>query len=63
MQRIGKAGKIDTLLVSLDIIGFFLLVVGAAMIRYARDEIISILGGFVMAGGVTLLSLTRLLGR
>ena len=61
MQPLWKKGKVKTLIVSLDVIGFFLLLVGAAMIRYAKDEIVSILGGFVMAGGVTLLSLTRLI--
>lgn len=63
MQQLCKKGKINTLILSLDIIGFFLLLVGVALIRYARDEIVSILGGFVMAGGITLLSLTRLIAK
>ena len=63
MESIGKKGKINILILSLDIIGFFLLLVGAGMIRYAKDELISILGGFVMAGGVTLLSITRLIAK
>ena len=34
-----------------------LLLVGAGLVRYANSEIISLLGGFVMAGAVTILSL------
>lgn len=59
----GKQGKINTLIVCLDIIGFALLFLGAGLIRYTKDEVTSILGGFVLAGGVTLLSLTRLIGK
>ncbi|HLC71011.1 MAG TPA: hypothetical protein VJI32_03335 [Candidatus Nanoarchaeia archaeon] len=43
----------------LDLLGFVLLLVGGGMIRYAKDEIISIFGGMVMAVGVGLLSLSR----
>ncbi|MBI2146168.1 hypothetical protein HYU22_02415 [Candidatus Woesearchaeota archaeon] len=56
-----KTGKIPPLALSLDIIGFALVFLGAALIRFARDEIFSILGGFVMAGGVAVLSITRLI--
>lgn len=63
MVSIGKKGKLNVLLLSLDIIGFCLLAVGAGLIRFAKDEVITILGGFVLAGGVTILSLTRLLNR
>ena len=59
----GKQGKINTLILSLDVIGFALLLLGAGLIRYTKDEVTSILGGFVLAGGVTLLSLTRLIGK
>ncbi len=61
MVEIGK--KANILIVSLDVIGFALLLLGAVLIRYAKDEITSILGGFVLAGGVTLLSLTRLISK
>ena len=35
----------------------------ANLLVIRRDEITSILGGFVLAGGVTLLSLTRLIAK
>ncbi|MBS3124501.1 hypothetical protein J4437_07795 [Candidatus Woesearchaeota archaeon] len=60
-SSINKRGKILPLVLSMDIIGFALVILGAAMIRLAKDEIFSILGGFVMAGGVALLSITRLI--
>ena len=50
----------NTLLIALDIIGFALIFVGAWLIRYSND-INSIIGGFVMAGGVAILSITRLI--
>ena len=56
-------GKIDPLLIGLDILGFSLIFVGAALIRYSKDEVLSIIGGFVLAGGVTALTLTRFLGK
>lgn len=58
-----RQGRINTLILSLDVIGFALLLLGAGLIRYTKDEVTSILGGFVLAGGVTLLSLTRLIGK
>lgn len=45
--------------VILDLLGFALLVVGGGMIRYAKDEFISIFGGIVIAIGVGLLSFSR----
>ena len=56
-----KQARVHNLVILLDVIGFSLLIVGAAMIRFARDEIFSILGGFVLAGGVAVLSATRLI--
>lgn len=56
-----KKGKINVLVLSLDVIGFAILFVGAGLVRYSTSEIISILGGFVLAGGVTLLTLARLI--
>ena len=55
-----KKGK-SNLIIGLDIIGFALLFIGGALIRYSKDEIFSIIGGFVLAGGVAVLSLTRLI--
>ncbi len=54
-------GKFNSLLIALDIVGFVLIFVGAGLIRYSVNDINSILGGFVIAAGVTLLSLTRLI--
>lgn len=57
-----KEGKFNAV-VLLDVVGFALLFVGAALIRFSKDEIVSILGGFVLAGAVTVLTLTRLIVR
>ncbi|MBI4448958.1 hypothetical protein HY641_02950 [Candidatus Woesearchaeota archaeon] len=50
-------------IIAMDIIGFALLFVGAGLIRYSKDEVISIIGGFVLAGAVTVLTLTRWLSQ
>ncbi len=57
----GKQGKTSVLLLTLDVIGFALVFVGVGLIRFVKDEIAAILGGFVLAGGVALLSVTRLI--
>ena len=56
-----KQAASRNLIVALDIIGFALILVGAGLVRYAKEEVTSILGGFVLAGGVTVLSITRLI--
>lgn len=43
----------------LDLLGFALLIVGGGLIRYAKDELISVFGGVVIAIGVGLLSFSR----
>ncbi|MEK6848566.1 MAG: hypothetical protein AABX65_02955 [Nanoarchaeota archaeon] len=53
----------SSIVMALDVIGFVLLVIGGALIRFSKDEVISILGGFVLAGGVTIISITRIIGR
>ena len=53
-----KLGKFD-IIRALDLIAFVLLFVGAGLVRYGNDEIVAILGGFVMAGAATILSLAR----
>ncbi len=53
----------SSIVMALDVIGFVLLVIGGALIRLSKDEVISILGGFVLAGGVTIISITRIIGR
>ncbi len=56
----GKKAQ-SKLLIGMDIVGFSLIFVGGALIRFSKDEITSVIGGFVLAGGVTVLSLTRLI--
>ena len=56
-----KKASLRTLLVSLDVIGFLILLTGGALIRFAKDEVLAITGGFVLAGGVAVLSITRLI--
>ena len=53
--------KGNSLIIAFDIVGFALVFAGAALIRYAKEETIAVIGGFVLAGGVTVLSLTRLI--
>ena len=53
--------KGNALLIGLDIIGFALLIIGGVLIRYSGSDVFSIIGGFVLAGGVAILSLTRLI--
>lgn len=55
--------KVTSLIIALDIVGFALVFIGAALIRYAKEETIAVIGGFVLAGGVTVLSLTRLINK
>lgn len=43
----------------MDLLGFALLIVGGAIIRFAKDEVSSIFGGIVIAIGVALLSFSR----
>lgn len=56
-----KTGKASALLLSLDVIGFALVFMGVGLIRFAKEEVLAALGGFVLAGGVALLSITRLI--
>ena len=55
-----KQGKVTSFFIALDVIGFTFVFLGAALIRFSQEEVTAILGGFVLAGGVTLLSITRL---
>lgn len=43
----------------MDIVGFALLILGGIMLRYGKDEFTAISGGFVIAGGMTIISLSR----
>ena len=58
-----KEGRLNTLVISLDVIGFALIFLGGALIRFSKDEVYSVLGGFVLAGGVAVLSITRLISK
>ena len=59
----GKRASITNLLITLDVVGFAFIFLGAGLIRFSRDEVTGILGGFVLAGGVTLLSITRMVNK
>ena len=58
-----KKAEAKTLIIAMDIVGFVLLLTGGVLIGFAKDEVSSIIGGFVLAGAVTILSLTRLLNK
>ena len=60
--NLNKKG-VNNLIIALDVIGFSLILLGGALIRFSKDEIISIIGGFVIAGGIVVLSITRLVTR
>ena len=62
LTKKGRSGP-GTLIISMDIIGFALIFVGAAMVRLSKEEVMAIAGGFVLAGGVAVLSITRYLSR
>ena len=46
-------------LIALDIIGFGLLFIGAIIVRYAKDEVLSISGSVIVAIGLALLAIAR----
>ena len=54
---------LSPIVIAMDVIGFALILLGAGMIRFAKDEILAILGGFVLAGGVAVLGITRFLSK
>ena len=58
-----KKGRISSLSIAMNVIGFFLVIVGGGLIRFAKEETIAILGGFVLAGGVAILSLARYISK
>ncbi len=43
----------------LDFIGFGLIFLGAVMTRYAKEEVVSISGGIIVAIGLALLAISR----
>lgn len=57
-----KRGRL-ALLIALDIIGFGVSIAGLAMIRFSKEEVSSIVGGFVVAGGMAVLAITRFIGK
>ena len=56
-----KKGKLNVLLIGLDLIGFALIFTGTALIRFSSSDISSIIGGFVLAGDVAVLSPARVI--
>ena len=61
-KNLNKKG-LSPIIIAMDVIGFALILLGAGMIRFAKDEILAILGGFVLAGGVAVLGITRFLSK
>ncbi|MDI6736989.1 MAG: hypothetical protein QME12_00550 [Nanoarchaeota archaeon] len=53
-----KEGRYN-LLIALDVIGFSIIILGLFLVRFGKSEIMSILGGFVVAAGLALLGITR----
>jgi len=58
-MKISKKGRLNALIISMDVIGFSLLLIGAGLIRFAKDEPVAIAGGAVLAVGASVLGLTR----
>lgn len=57
MPVLTKKGSVA--IVTLDVIGFGLIFVGAVITRYARDEVLSISGSVIVAVGLALLAISR----
>ncbi len=55
---LNKRGVFD-IVRAFDIVGFVFLLIGGGLARFGNNEIVSILGTFVMAGGATILGLSR----
>ncbi len=55
----GKKG--NTSIIIIDVMAFFLMAVGAGLVRYAQNEVVSISGGVIVAIGLALLSISRYL--
>ena len=58
-----KKGRLNPLVLSLDIIGFSVLLFGAGLIRFAKDEPMAIAGGVVLTVGASILGITRWLAK
>lgn len=56
-----KKGKYQALIFGLDVIGFVLILLGAAMLRFAKNEVLSILSSLIVAIGLAILGLTRII--
>jgi F0F1-type ATP synthase assembly protein I len=62
-MEIRTKGKLNALMISMDVIGFSLLFIGAGLIRFAKDEPVAIAGGVVLAVGASVLGITRWMGK
>jgi len=56
-----KKGKINSLIMGFDILGFATIFLGSVLIRFSKDEVTPIIGGLVMAIGVAVLGVSRLI--
>ncbi|MBI4142132.1 hypothetical protein HY484_04355 [Candidatus Woesearchaeota archaeon] len=54
-----KKGKINAVKVTLDVLGFALVLGGSILVRYPAAEQMSIVGGILVSIGVGLLALSR----
>ena len=55
-----RKGKISSgVILGFDIIGFVLVILGGVLIRYGHSELITIIGGVVIAAGAAVLGLTK----
>ena len=61
MKHFYKKGKINTVKLTLDILGFGLIIGGSILVRYSSAEQVSIVGGILVSVGVGLLALARTL--
>ena len=61
MAKLHKKGKVNTAQLTLDVLGFALIVGGSILVRYSLAEQVSIVGGILVSIGVGLLALARTL--
>lgn len=58
-----KKGEFSPLIVTIDIIGFLVVVVGAGIVRFAKDDIFGIVGGLVVGLGLAILGISRVVAK
>lgn len=61
MANLGRKGNINTARLTLDVLGFGLVLGGSLLVRYSAAEQVSIVGGILVSIGIGLLALARTL--